>query len=387
MSQQTNRNSVCIHPRSSAANNPFRMWGGVGLLCALLAALSFTIRAGLSPVVLLVLALLNLGTAFVLAMTIKVVTGKERHTHYHYEIAVLIVTTFTLLLLGQPVLRYLDVIVVGKGILLAIGRVGCFKVGCCHGRPSRLGLRYAEFKDGFARHYAGVRLFPVQLLEASIVLFLTAGCGYLLLSDAQPGTSLSVYVAGYAAARFFIEFLRGDPQRPYLLGYSEAQWTAVLLLSLIVGLEYSSVLPFYVAHVIVAGSVLLAMPALSQTQRKMLAPRHLAELAEAFEFVSHTDAEKIQTVRTSQGVQISSSHLQTATAHVEHYSLSQPNGEMSEKTARILLRLVPQLSQAIPASRLIAGHRGVFHLLVYNRLHQEAFSAAKSESLRPYTNK
>ena len=96
-----------------------------------------------------------------------------------------------------------------------------------------------------------------------------------------------------------------------------------------------------------------------------------------------TDAEKIQTVRTSQGVQISSSHLQTATTHIEHYSLSQPDGEMTEKTARILLRLVPQLSQAIPASRLIAGHRGVFHLLVYKRSHEETFSAAKAESLRP----
>ena len=338
------------------------MWGGVGLLCALLAALSFTIRAGLSPVVLLVVAALNLATAFVLAMTIKVVTGKERHTHYHYEIAVLTVTTFTLWLLGQPILRYLDVIVVGKGILLAIGRIGCFKVGCCHGRPSRVGVRYAEFKAGFARHYAGVRLFPVQLLEALTVLCLTGACGYLLLSDAQPGTSLSLYVAGYAAARFVSELLRGDPQRPYLLGYSEAQWTAVLLLNLIVGLEYASVLPFHVSHVIVAGSVLLAMPVISRTQHRLLAPRHVAELAEAFELVSHTDAEKIQTVRTSQGVQVSGSRL----AHIEHYSLSHHDGEMTEKTARILLRLVPQLKQQMTDSRLLAGRNGVFHLLVFS---------------------
>src|SRR5262245_39435705 len=109
---------ICVHPRSSAATKPFRMWGGTGLIVALLVALGFTIRAGLSPVVMLLLVVLNLAMAFALAMTIKVVTGNERHTHYHYEIAVAIVTTFTLWALGQPILRYLDVMVVGKGVLL-----------------------------------------------------------------------------------------------------------------------------------------------------------------------------------------------------------------------------------------------------------------------------
>jgi hypothetical protein len=335
---------------------------------------------------LLVLVAVNLATAFVVAMTIKVVTGNERHTHYHYEIAVAVVTTLTLWALGQPVLRYLDVVIVGKGVLLAIGRVGCFKVGCCHGRPSRIGICYSESKAGFARHYVGVRLFPVQLLEALIVLFLTGACGYLLLSGARPGSSLSLYVAGYATWRFFIEFLRGDPQRPYLLGYSEAQWTAVLLLSLIAWLEYSSELPFHISHTIVAGSVLLAMSAIAlkrrlwRTQHKLVAPRHVAELTEAFEFVSHTAAEKILSARTSQGIQVSATRLQTATTHIDHYSVSQRDGEMTEKTARILLRLVPQLRQDMPRTKLIAGSRGVFHLLVFNR--EEGSRIVQSSTFR-----
>ena len=319
-------------------------------MLATVVTLSFVILLGLSPGVVLLLLVVNLLAAFALGITVKVVTGSERHTHYHYEIAVAVVTVFTLWSLGQPVLPYLDVMVIGKGVLLAIGRLGCFMSGCCHGRPCRMGVCYSHVKSGFARHYVGVRLFPVQLIESLIVWFLTGLGGYLLLSDARPGTSLSVYVVGYGGARFFIEFLRGDPQRPYLWNFSEAQWTALLLLGLVVSLQYASVLPFHVSHVIVASSVWLAMFTVSlrrcfwQTEYKLFAPRHVAEIAKAFELVSRAAPEKIATARTSQGVQVSASHLQTATALIDHYSLSQRDGEMSEATARSLLRLAPRLA-------------------------------------------
>lgn len=352
--------------------SPFRIWSGAGLIVAVLVALSFTIRAGLSPVMMLVHVAVNLSTAFALAMVVKVVTGSERHTHYHYEIAVAVVAVFTLWLLGQPVLAYLDVIVIGKGVLLAIGRFGCFMVGCCHGRPCRMGVCYSHVKSGFARHYIGVRLLPVQLIESLIVWFLTGLGGYLILSDPRPGTVLSVYVVGYGAARFFIEFLRGDPQRPYLWNFSEAQWTALLLLGLVVSLQYASVLPFHISHVSVASSVWLAMFTVSlrrslwQTEYKLLAPRHVAEVAKAFELVSRAMAEKIVTARTSQGVQVSASHLQTATALIDHYSLSQRDGEMSEETARYMLQLAPRLGgQLVHSTKDVGGNCKVFHLLIY----------------------
>ena len=352
------------------AVSPFRVWGAMAIVLATVVTLGFVRLLGLSPALVLLLLAVNLPAAFALGMVVKVVTGGERHTHYHYEIAVAVITIITLRTLGQPVLPYLDVIVVGKGVLLAIGRLGCFMTGCCHGRPSGVGVCYRHVKTGFARHYIGVRLFPVQLIESSVVWLLTGLCGYLLLSAARPGTALSVYVVGYGAARFFIEFLRGDPQRPYFRSFSEAQWTAVLLLGLITALQYASVLPFHAAHVIVASGVLLTMLMLSlrrslwQTEHKLVTPRHVAEVAKAFEVVSRAAPEKIATARTSQGVQVSGSNVRTATALINHYSLSQRDGEMSEQTARFLLRLVPRLApELVHSTKVVNRNRKVFHLL------------------------
>jgi hypothetical protein len=338
------------------AVSPFRVCSATALVFATVVTLGFVSWLGLSPAVVLLLLVLNLSAAFALGIIVKVVTGKERHTHYHYEIAVAVVTTFTLWALGQPVLPYLDVMIVGKGVLLAIGRLGCFMVGCCHGRPCGMGVCYRKVKTGFARHYIGVRLFPVQLFESLAVSLLTGFCGYLLLSAARPGTALSVYVVGYAAARFFIEFLRGDPQRPYLWTFSEAQWTALLLLGLITALQYASLLPFQVSHVIVASGVLLTMLTLSlrrslwQTEHNLVTARHVAEVAKAFELafelVSRAAPEKVVTARTSQGVEVSVKHVRTETALINHYSLSRSGGEISEQTAKFLLRLVPRLASA-----------------------------------------
>jgi prolipoprotein diacylglyceryl transferase len=334
------------------AGSPFRVCSATGLVFATVVTLGFVSWLGLSPAVVLLLLVVNLSVAFALGMIVKVVTGKEGHTHYHYEIAVAVVTTFSLWGLGQPVLPYLDVMVVGKGVLLAIGRLGCFMVGCCHGRPCGVGVCYRSVKTGFARHYIGVRLFPVQLVESLAVYLLTGFCGYLLLSAARPGTAFSVYVVGYAAARFFIEFLRGDPQRPYFRSFSEAQWTALLLLGLITALQYASLLPFHVSHVIVASSVLLTMLTLSlrrslwQTEHNLVTARHVAEVAKAFELVSRAAPEKVVTARTSQGVEVSVKPVRTETALINHYSLSRRGGEISEQTAKFLLRLVPRLASA-----------------------------------------
>jgi len=350
--------------------SPFHAFSATALVFATVVALGLTVRLGLSPLVILVLIVVNLSAACALAVAVKVITGSERHTHYHYEIVVLAASTLILWALGQPVLRYLDLIVVGKGLLLAIGRLGCFAVGCCHGRPSRVGVCYRHGKAGFTRHYGGVRLFPAQLLESLIVWLLTGICVFLLVRGALPGTSLSTYVVGYSSARFFIEFLRGDPQRPYLWNFSEAQWTALLLLSLVASFEYASVLPFHISHVIAGATVCSAAIAVSlrrrQTEHKLYAPRHVAEVAKAFELVSRAAPEKILTARTSQGVQVFASRLQTTTALIDHYSLSRRDGEMTEETARFLLRLVPRLApEEVHSTNVVEGNGKVFHLLIY----------------------
>ena len=204
---------------------PFHFWSAAGLVLGVLVTLNFTTHRG----IMLLLVTVNLFCCFVYALLVKVVTGHERHTHYHYEIAIAVVTVVALRLLGRPVVPYLDAMVVGKGVLLAFGRVGCFMAGCCHGRPFQLGVCYGHAQT---KRYAGIRLFPVQLVESLIAVVLTTACAYLLLHGTHAGTALATYVIGYGTARFFIELMRGDP-RAYFGRFSEAQWTSLLLMSLV----------------------------------------------------------------------------------------------------------------------------------------------------------
>ena len=252
--------------------SPFHIWSAAGLVLAIAIALSFTVHAGLSSALVLLLVAINLVAAFVLGLTVKVVTGIERHTHYHYEIAIAVVTIATLKSLGQPIVPYLDAMAAGKGLLLASGRLGCFMVGCCHGRPFPFGVCYGPAQT---RRYAGVRLFPVQLVESLLGVVLTTLCAYLLLRGARPGTALATYVIGYGTARFLIELLRGDPQRPYFRSYSEAQWIALLLMSFVVVLEYISVLPLHMSHVMLVTGVVAAMLTIAITRRVRQTPPEL----------------------------------------------------------------------------------------------------------------
>lgn len=97
-------------------------------------------------------------TFLALAMAAKIVPGKETLVYYQHEIAVMITATFLWRMLRQPVLCYLDVTILGVGLFLAFGRVGCLMVGCCHGRPSPWGVCYARFSSmarGGARRACG----------------------------------------------------------------------------------------------------------------------------------------------------------------------------------------------------------------------------------------
>src|SRR5262249_38293875 len=143
-------------------------------------------------------------------------------------------------ILGQPALPYLDITILGVGAFLVFGRIGCFMVGCCHGRPYRWGVRYRDkhASAGFPRYLVGVPLFPIQLVESAIVLGVVCVGIAIALQRATPGEALAWYVAAYGVARFSLEFLRGDAERPYYLGFSQPQWISLILIALLVFEEF-----------------------------------------------------------------------------------------------------------------------------------------------------
>jgi hypothetical protein len=135
----------------------FQVCGYAGLALAVLLTMTLVTYRSLSPVVMAGIVLAAVSTFLGLAMVTKIVTGEERLIYYHHEIAVMVVAAGLLWLLRQPIPPYLDATILGVGLFLARGRVGCLMVGCCHGRSHRWGVCYraehaaASFTHNFIR--------------------------------------------------------------------------------------------------------------------------------------------------------------------------------------------------------------------------------------------
>lgn len=117
------------------------------------------------------------------------------------------------------------------------GRIGCFLAGCCYGRPYE-GVGSVVFPEGSLAP-SGVPLFPVQLLEAVILL----GISILLLwvrGKRDALYTVEVYLGLYGVARFGLEYLRYDEARGHLGGLSTSQWISVgiVLVALFLGVYH-----------------------------------------------------------------------------------------------------------------------------------------------------
>lgn len=243
----------------------YRVCGVTGLGVAAGLATVLAAHSELSHAANVALLVTGIGTFLALALATKAIVGQEALIYYHHEVAILTASAAVLSAFGWPVRAHLDVMALALGTFLAFGRVGCLMVGCCYGTPNHWGVEYGEehAAGAFPRHLVGVRLLPVQLFEALVVLLLVVmGC-VLFLQGSPPGTALSWYVVGYAAARFWLERVRADDGRPYWRGFSEAQWTSLVLMSGVVAAEWQGRLPFSPWHTALSASVGLGMLALT----------------------------------------------------------------------------------------------------------------------------
>ncbi len=156
----------------------------------------------------------------VVATTLK---GREWIVFYQTTTAGVLAVVVSGLATGGSVWRLLDCAVLGMGVFLVFGRLGCFHVACCHGRPAKRGVVYgaSHVAVGFWARWAGRPLVPVQLIE-SVGSAALVGLG--LAFSREPGTAAVIYGSGYAVLRFALELVRGDPVRPFARGLSEAQW-------------------------------------------------------------------------------------------------------------------------------------------------------------------
>jgi hypothetical protein len=367
----------------SHPSRAFKICGYTGLFLGFVQSMVLVELLGLSQLVLLGITAVVILTFHSVVMITKILTGEEQIIYYHHEIAVIAMLAVFLRLLHQPVVRYLDVVILGIGLFLACGRIGCLMVGCCHGRPARWGIRYKHehVHAGFPKYLAGVRLFPVQAVESLLVLAIVLIGIMLLLRSPLPGEALAWYAVVYGLGRFVLEFLRGDSERPYCWGFSQAQWISSILMAGLLFAEIRGALPFHPWHVAACaalGSAVLVV-AISRRLRGvpghlLFHPRHVSELAEALEFAVSSADRRITTSReqalqvsvacTSLGILVSGSKIQVRNGGLCHYTISCKDGAMTEEAAMRIANLICKLRNLPCDLKLFPGKRGIFHFVV-----------------------
>ena len=213
--------------------NSFHKFGIVGYITGILTALVLTHNLGLSLWVIAIVSIVAVFGFFFLNMIIKISIKKENIVYYHHEIFILFLCGLVLLALNLPVWRYLDIIIIALGIFLFWGRMGCFSVGCCHGKLYKYGFEYKDtsLSKTIAPAYIGFKIFPIQILESLFVFILVSNLIFIL-PNSKPGFVLLLYTLFYGWYRFIVEFYRGDIDRPYWSGISEAQYTSLILVTI-----------------------------------------------------------------------------------------------------------------------------------------------------------
>lgn len=116
----------------------------------------------------------------------------------------------------MPILPTLDLFAPYIALAQAIGRIGCFFNGCCHGRESEWGIYFP------AHHQI---LFPSQLVDSLTLLVIFIVLRFFC-AKTREGEIFSFYVMLAALQRFLMEFFRGD-LRPFYRGLSIFQWISL----------------------------------------------------------------------------------------------------------------------------------------------------------------
>ena len=179
-------------------------------------------------------ALLVALLVYKVVLEIKAALRKTAARSFLQDCVMVIIPCFLLVcrLLRQPLdltLAFLGTLVPLYGCL---ARIGCFLGGCCYGKPSSSGVLYPaslfESHSRGCRKYApspnpGVRVFPIQLVEAAAQAILFALLVTLVWK--HPSAAASVfwwYLSLYTGIRFVLDFCRTTSARPRLLTTKQA---------------------------------------------------------------------------------------------------------------------------------------------------------------------
>jgi hypothetical protein len=344
----------------------YRAFGTLGFAAGLAVVLAAAAAAATgAPHAVTVAVVVAVPLSFLLGVKIsQLLFGYERIVFFEQALFALGVVALVLLVLGlrREIPRGLDLAALGIGVFLGFGRGGCFMVGCCHGHPSLFGIRYRDehARAGLPWYLVGRPLFPIQLVDGAVSF--TAVAVAVAVARA-PGALAATYLLVYSAARFTVEWLRGDPQRPRFAGLPEAQWTATLLAVAVAGVTRSPLAAAVAAPLAACTfALVLARRRLARSVRGMTNPWHLQKIHQLLVHIeARAAADESRVLRTSQSLCVS---LRTIEG-VRDYVLSRADALLDRRAVNVLLCHLSFRRALGERVELRAGAMpGVVHVLV-----------------------
>jgi hypothetical protein len=197
-----------------------------------------------------------------------------------------------------------------------------------------------------------------------------------LLRNSIPGTVLILYTSVYGTFRFVVEFFRGDPERPYLKGLSEAQWTTLLLVFVSIVFGLTGMVPLYVGHVLL--SLLLFAAGLLVVVRRnplneIVTPSHVRQLASVLnESTGHRasmndvniQSRSINIFQTDLGLKLSKGQFVQGGVMISHYTVSCKQEKcLTYPMVRKLATVIQVLQKHDRHFEIYEKQNAVFHIL------------------------
>lgn len=333
----------------------WRVMAGLGLLSGMITLPILMRQPGVGLLISDLIIIANLIVFILLIRVSRWLFKGTRIVLLEHVVGALIVTTLVLVWTSSPMLDGLDAWILSTTLGLAIGRVGCLLGGCCHGRPSAVGICYSwRMWRQIPQEFNRVRLIPVQCYEFLLLVAIFIIGFILFLLPHHSGDILVLFMTLYGAGRFGLEFLRGD-SRPYWQGLSEPQWTSLGLICLVIGT--SILIPGLpiIRWVMWSGMALVAAVVLSILGRHrsgppLLRPLHPWDIIELIHIIKRIRADALGIVpdagsiyaegRTSHGLLIRL-RASLRNGHINQlYQFSSSNSRLDEGTAALVALVI-----------------------------------------------
>lgn len=134
---------------------------------------------------------------------------------------------------GIPIPKGLDILGMVGAISTVVSRWGCFFSGCCFGKPTDLpwGVTFPEIAH---RLHSGIPygpIHPTQIYQSLVGLAVFVILALVYRRKRFDGQIMMLYLLLLSVTRFFMEYLRGDAQRGFVIEgvLSTSQFIGILL--------------------------------------------------------------------------------------------------------------------------------------------------------------